>query len=167
MKTKSFIIAMSVFFALGLSFPFEVSARGHRPPAWAPAHGFRAHTRQVYFPKYNCYYDIEHDNYIYINNGRWTVSVDLPIRFRPEYFRNTSYIEMNINSRYPQYYNAEHRARYNVIRHYDNDNRNNYGNQRYYRNDDRGRYKENKHWNNEREREDRHGNGHGRGHNDD
>lgn len=150
MKTKSFIIAISLLLALGLSFPLEVLANGHRPPAWAPAHGFRAHTRQVYFPKYNCYYDIERGTYIYINNGRWTVSVDLPIRFRPEYFRNTSYVELNINSRYPHYFNAEHRAKYNVNNNYYNRNGRYYENNRYYKDEDRGRIKQNKHWNKEK-----------------
>lgn len=155
MKTKSFIIALSVIFALGLSIPIEVLANGRKPPAWAPAHGFRAQTRQVYFPKYNCYYDVVRGNYIYINNGRWTVSVDMPIHFRPEYFRKPSYVELNINSRYPYYFNAEHRVKYS-------------GNKNYYKKDwnyyDEGRKdkykdknKDNKHWNKNKNKKEHHG----------
>ena len=155
MKTKSFIIALSVFFALGVSFPIEVLANGHRPPAWAPAHGFRTQTRQVYFPKYNCYYDVVRGNYIYNNNGRWIVSVNLPIHYRPEYFRNSSYVELNINSRYPYYFNAEHRVRYNANNYYYSKNRNDYENDRYYRVKDRDR--ENKHWKKEKKHKGHHG----------
>lgn len=145
MKTKSFIIALSVFFALGLTFPLEVSAHGPKPPAWAPAHGFREHTRQVYFPKYNCYYDVVRGNYIYINNGRWTVSVNLPVHYRTEYFRTTPYVELNINSRYPQYFNAEHRAKYSGKNYYKKD-RNYYDDGR----KDKKQNKENKHWDHEK-----------------
>ena len=81
MKTKLFTIALSVFFALSLSMPTEVSARNHRVPFWAPAHGYRAQTRQVYFPKYNMYYDIQRGTYISVDNGRWSASLNLPIRF--------------------------------------------------------------------------------------
>lgn len=143
MKTKSFIIALSVIFALGLSVPIEVLANGRRPPAWAPAHGFREHTRQVYFPKYNCYYDVVRGNYIYINNGRWTVSVNLPAHYRIDYFRGTPYVELNINSRYPQYFNAEHRAKYSGYKNSHKKNKDYYD---YGRKDKRkNKYKEKKH----------------------
>ena len=38
------------------------------PPPWAPAHGFRANTRYVYFPEYNIYYDLKLGIYIYTTN---------------------------------------------------------------------------------------------------
>ncbi len=152
MKTKLFTIALSVFFALSLSMPTEVSARNnHRVPVWAPAHGYRAQTRHVYFPKYNMYYDIQRGVYISVNNGRWSASLDLPIRFGNINFRSARYVELNVNSRAPQcynddnYYNDNRRYNYNDRRYseYRRDNRHNDE----YRND-----RDDRRWNNREER---------------
>lgn len=122
MKTKLFTIALSVFFALSLSMPTEVSARNnHRVPVWAPAHGYRAQTRHVYFPKYNMYYDIQRGVYISVNNGRWSASLDLPIRLGNVNFRSARYVELNVNSRAPQCYNDDNY--YNDNRRYNNNDR--------------------------------------------
>jgi len=134
MKTKLFTIALSVIFALSLSMPTEVSARNnHRVPFWALAHGYRAQTRQVYFPEYNMYYDIQRGMYISVDNGRWSASLNLPIRFGNANFRNARYVELNVNSRAPQCYNDDQRGYRSDDRYY-NDNRR-------YNNDDR-RYSE-------------------------
>jgi len=122
MKTKLFTLALSVFFALSLSMPTEVSARNnHRVPVWAPAHGYRAQTRHVYFPKYNMYYDIQRGTYISVDNGRWSASLNLPIRFGNVNFRSARYVELNVNSRAPQCYNDD--IYYNDNRRYNNNDR--------------------------------------------
>jgi hypothetical protein len=131
MKTKLFTIALSVIFALCLSMPTEVSARNHRVPFWAPAHGYRAQTRQVYFPEYNMYYDIQRGVYISIDNGRWSASMDLPIRLGNVNFRNARYVELNVNSRAPQCYNDDQRG-YRYDDRYNNDNRSYNNNDRRY-----------------------------------
>lgn len=51
-----------------LVVPTDVFSQG--PPPWAPAHGYRAKTRHIYFPDQNMYYDIQRGNYIYFNNGK-------------------------------------------------------------------------------------------------
>lgn len=153
MKTKLFTIALSVFFVFCLSLPTEVSARNNRVPFWAPAHGYRAQTRQVYFPDYNVYYDIQRGVYISIDNGRWSASLDLPIRFGNANFRNARYVELNVNSRAPQCYNDDPRDGYRSGNYYYDDDRR-YGNdgRRYYesRRDcrDEDHYRNNRHWNN-------------------
>jgi hypothetical protein len=159
MKTKLFTIALSVFFALSLSMPTEVSARNHRVPFWAPAHGYRAQTRQVYFPEYNMYYDIQRGVYISVDNGRWSASLNLPIRFGNANFRNARYVELNVNSRAPQCYNDDQRAYRSDDRYYDDNTRYNNDDRRYseYRRDNRHdddyRYnKDDRRWNNREER---------------
>ena len=153
MKTKLVTIAFSVFFALCLSLPTEVSARNHRVPFWAPAHGYRAQTQQVYFPEYNMYYDIQRGLYISINNGRWSASLDLPIRFENADFRNARCVELNVNSRAPQCYNDDPRDGYRSDNYYSNDDRrySNYD-RRYYESRRDNRYEDqdrnNRHWNN-------------------
>lgn len=160
MKTKLFTIALSVFFALSLSMPTEVSARNnHRVPVWAPAHGYRAQTRHVYFPKYNMYYDIQRGVYISVNNGRWSASLDLPIRLGNVNFRSARYVELNVNSRAPQCYNDDQRGYRSDDRYYDDNTRYNNDDRRYseYRRDNRHdddyRYnKDDRRWNNREER---------------
>jgi hypothetical protein len=158
MKTKLFTIALSVIFALSLSIPTEVSARNnHRVPFWAPAHGYRAQTRQVYFPEYNMYYDIQRGMYISVDNGRWSASLNLPIRFGNANFRNARYVELNVNSRAPQCYNDDNY--YSDNRRYNNDDR------RYSEYNNRNDRRENQYRNNNDDR--RNNNREGRGnHND-
>ena len=152
MKTKLFTIALSVFFALSLSMPTEVSARNnHRVPVWAPAHGYRAQTRHVYFPKYNMYYDIQRGVYISVNNGRWSASLDLPIRFGNINFRSARYVELNVNSRAPQYYNDDNY--YNDNRRYNNNDRRYSEYRRDNRHNDEYRNdRDDRRWNNREER---------------
>ena len=160
MKTKLFTIALSVFFALSLSMPTEVSARNHRVPFWAPAHGYRAQTRQVYFPEYNMYYDIQRGTYISVDNGRWSASLNLPIRFGNANFRNARYVELNVNSPAPQCYNDDQRGYGSDDRYYNDNRRYNNDDRRYseYKRDNRrdDEYRNNRddrRWNNREERE--------------
>jgi hypothetical protein len=159
MKTKLFTIALSVIFALSLSMFTEVSARNHKVPFWAPAHGYRAQTRHVYFPKYNMYYDIQRGVYISVNNGRWSASMDLPIRFGNVNFRSARYVELNVNSHALQCYNDDQRGyrsddRYYDDRRYNNDDRRYSEYRRDYRRDDEYRNdRDDRRWNNRDERE--------------
>lgn len=47
------------------------------PPAWAPAHGYRA-KQHVYFPDYYTFYDPNRNGYSYWNNGGWAFSSAIP-----------------------------------------------------------------------------------------
>ena len=109
MKTKLFIIALTGFITLGLSIPTEAFSK---PPYWAPAHGYRAHARQVYYPDYNCYFDTQRGSYIYIDNGNWRMSVNLPAYINPYSFRNARRVELELNNFPPERYNREHMALY-------------------------------------------------------
>ncbi len=72
---KTAVIATFLF----LIIPDNMFAQG--PPPWAPAHGYRAKTKHIYFPEQNFYYDIEAHNYIYLNRGRWSISATIPRPF--------------------------------------------------------------------------------------
>lgn len=50
----------------------------YSPPPWAPAYGYRASTRFVYFPEIGVYYDLYHNQYIYPQGGSWMVVHTLP-----------------------------------------------------------------------------------------
>lgn len=87
-------------------------SNGQGPPPWAPAHGFRAKTRHVYFPEYNFYFDIEKRVYIHFQAGKWMVSADLPSRLGNINLRNASKFELDIDIDNPQIYNSEHQMRF-------------------------------------------------------
>jgi len=47
------------------------------PPAWAPAHGYRAKNR-VYFRDYQTFYDPYREGYVYRRNNTWVFSQSVP-----------------------------------------------------------------------------------------
>lgn len=59
---------------------YQGYSSGYRnmPPAWAPAHGYRA-KQHVYFPDYHVFYDPYRGGYSYWNNGHWAFSQSVPM----------------------------------------------------------------------------------------
>jgi hypothetical protein len=49
----------------------------HGPPAWAPAHGYRA-KNHVYFRDYHTFYDPYRGGYVYRSNNKWIFSRSVP-----------------------------------------------------------------------------------------
>lgn len=154
MKTNLFTIVLSVFFALSMSAPIEVSARNHKNPYWAHSHKYKEHTRHIYFPEYNMYYDIQRASYIYINNGRWSVSLDLPIRLGSRNFSNARYVELNGNSRVPECYTEVRNNGYRQEVRCENDDRS-YSDNKHYKKHPHDKYYQNeKKWKNHDDRDD-------------
>ncbi len=78
------------------------------PPAWAPAHGYRAKTRHIYFPKQNIYYDLQKGVYIYTDGKSWDVSVQLPIALKAVDLDLEVQVELDFDTDQPQSKNKEH-----------------------------------------------------------
>lgn len=97
-----------------LFFPTEMFSQG--PPPWAPAKGYRAKTRHIYFPQYNFYYDIQAHHYFYLNNGIWSISVAIPAPFISINLGGATQIQLDYYGGYPYYYNADHCKRYKVVK---------------------------------------------------
>ena len=76
-KSKAFLVILTLIFTV--FFTQDIFSQG--PPPWAPAHGYRAKTRHIYFPEQNMYYDLQKGVYIYYDNGNWQVNVNLPTVF--------------------------------------------------------------------------------------
>ena len=108
-----------------LVVPTDVFSQG--PPPWAPAHGYRAKTRHIYFPDQNMYYDIQRGNYIYFNNGKWSVSVKVPSIFVGINLGRSTQIELDFYGDSPQRYNYSHKTKYKVKKHH-HDHKHNKGN---------------------------------------
>lgn len=108
MKT---IAKTTVLVALFLLITSEVSfAQG--PPPWAPAHGYRAKTRHIYFPQYNMYYDTYRSSYLYLNGRNWAVSATLPSIFVGVNLGNAAQIQLSYNGYDPYRYNQVHVVEY-------------------------------------------------------
>ena len=93
-----------------LVMPADVFSQG--PPPWAPAHGYRAKTRHIYFPEQNMYYDIQRSNYIYFSNGKWSISTRVPSIFVGINLGRSSQIELDFYGDAPQRYNYSHKTKY-------------------------------------------------------
>lgn len=109
MKAKKFIVAFVAMLALTVAAPVETAAT---PPPWAPAHGYRQKTRQIYFPQQNFYYDLNRGVYIYMNGRNWATSVALPTVFRNVNLRFAPQVQMTLHTDRPYVYNQDHRVKY-------------------------------------------------------
>lgn len=97
-----------------LSFPTEMFSQG--PPPWAPAKGYRAKTRHIYFPQHNFYYDIQTRHYFYLNNGNWSISVSIPAPFISINLGGATQIQLDYYGAYPYYFNRDHCVKYKVVK---------------------------------------------------
>lgn len=123
-KTKSLKIFVIVLLLSLFIIPDATFAQG--PPPWAPARGYRAKTRHIYFPQQNFYYDIQTHHYFYLNNGNWTVSVAIPAPFININLGNVAQIQLDYYGAYPYYYNANHCTRYRKVKVYEYDDDDNH-----------------------------------------
>ncbi|MES2811039.1 MAG: hypothetical protein V4670_01080 [Bacteroidota bacterium] len=103
---KTFIITAVLFFIT----TDNIFAQG--PPPWAPAHGYRAKTRYVYFPDQNIYYDLQARNYIYLSGPNWVVKTSLPKLFLGINLGKSSQVELDFYGDRPYRYNTTHVVKY-------------------------------------------------------
>lgn len=87
-----------------------------QPPKWAPANGYRAKTRYVYFPQQNFYYDLKARHYLFLNNGSWSVSAAVPTPFITINLGVVPQVQLNYYGGYPYYYNSDHRVKYKSVK---------------------------------------------------
>jgi hypothetical protein len=122
MKTqalKSRTLKIVTLIALLVTFILPESSYGHgKPPKWAPAHGYRAKTRHIYFPEQNFYYDIQTNNYLYLNNGNWSVSVAIPRPFININLSRAVQVQLDFAGSAPYRYNSDHCVKYKKVKVY-------------------------------------------------
>lgn len=115
--TKSLKIFVIVVL-LSLFIIPEVTFAHGKPPKWAPAKGYRAKTRHIYFPDHNFYYDIQTNHYLYLNNGNWSVSVAIPRPFISVNLSRAVQIQLDFAGSTPYRYNRDHCTRYKKVKVY-------------------------------------------------
>ena len=85
MKAIYQLKGLLVILILTLVFSLDTYGQGKKPtkgpPSWAPAHGYRANTRHIYFPEQNIYYDLQEGVYISLSGDNWQVTASLPSIF--------------------------------------------------------------------------------------
>jgi len=115
MQNKSnfigFVILLAVILVPSVNLFGRVSENGE-PPPWAPAHGYRAKTRHIYFPEYNFYFDLQKNVYIYLSEERWQVSLNLPSIYANINLKDSFTVELEIETDTPQIYNVDHIVKY-------------------------------------------------------
>lgn len=115
-KMKNTFFGLALLLTLAFVLPLEISGQGkvtqNGPPPWAPAHGYRAKTRHVYFPDQNFYFDLQKNVYIYLQGDRWEVSVNLPGIYAGIDLQAAMKVELELNMDSPQKYNGDHIAKY-------------------------------------------------------
>lgn len=79
------------------------------PPAWAPAHGYRAKHRYRYYPYHYVYYDIERGVYFYVEGDNWQVSVRLPSSI---HIGCAKYVTLELETEKPYEHFTEHKKKY-------------------------------------------------------
>lgn len=115
MKKKKSILGVSILLLMIFAFPLDSLGQGKGkggPPSWAPAHGYRAQTKHIYFPDGNFYFDLEKEVYIYLSGDNWKVDVNLPAIFAGIDLNSSLRIELDLQTDTPQRYNAEHLVKY-------------------------------------------------------
>ena len=91
-------------------------SEGHRksagPPPWAPAHGYRAKARYVYFKDYDVYYDHERSIYIVLSGNDWEVTAKLPVVLKGVDLRRAAKVDLDYSGDDPQSLHKVHRRKY-------------------------------------------------------
>jgi len=116
MKRKIGLIGFVVVLVTTLLMPMDVIAQGNKktkgPPNWAPAHGYRAKTRHIYFPDNNFYFDIQKNVYIYLSGDQWQVSLKLPSLFAGIDLKGVVQVELELYTDAPQKHNSQHKFKH-------------------------------------------------------
>lgn len=110
MNTKPFRLIFISLIVVLLTLPLESLQAD--PPRWAPAHGYRAKTRQIYFPDQNFYFDLQRNVFIYFHNGRWVTNVQLPTFYSNVNLFSAPKVELEIRTNQPYRYNKTHVLKY-------------------------------------------------------
>ena len=110
LKALFAILILIAFFSVE-SFG-QGKSKSNGPPSWAPAHGYRASTRQIFFPDENVYFDVQKRVYISLSGSNWQVSASLPSVLSGVDLNVAVKIELDLNTDTPQKYNKEHKEKY-------------------------------------------------------
>ena len=113
MNTKINLTGFAILLILTLTLSLDTLGQGKGgPPPWAPANGYRAKIRHIYFPDHNFYFDVQKNVYIYLSANKWQVSVKLPLLYAGLNLNVLTKVELELDTDLPQKHNANHIIKY-------------------------------------------------------
>lgn len=80
MKTRTLSRTLAAALALACALPLAAWAD---PPPWAPAHGYRAKHRYVYYPSGEVYYAPDSRLWFWLGGDGWSFGASLPLDYQP------------------------------------------------------------------------------------
>ncbi len=80
MKTLKYLVLGLLLHFSTANAQVSVNVNLGTPPVWAPANPVKV--QYYYLPEIDSYYDVPSKKFIYIRNGVWVRSVNLPGRYK-------------------------------------------------------------------------------------
>lgn len=108
------VIGLVGFLPIRSSAQVHVSINIGSQPAWGPV-GYD-YVDYYYLPEIESYYYVPTRQFIYLNNGSWVFSLNLPLRYR--HYDLYSGYKVVMNSPHPYYHFKQHRHQYRRYRGY-------------------------------------------------
>ncbi len=110
---KKLIIALSLFFAMGIANPataqnININTNLDKQPAWGPA-GYD-NAEFYYFPDINIYFDVNSSVFHYLSNSKWVSNQYLPSRYSK--YDLYSMYKVVMNDKQPWLKNKSHKKSY-------------------------------------------------------
>ncbi|MBK0368981.1 hypothetical protein [Flavobacterium agrisoli] len=113
MKTLQLTTALGVLLFAASSMQAQVSVNVNigTPPVWGPA--VSANVDYYFLPDIDVYYDIRQTQYVYLNQGRWIRSRNLPVVYKNYDLRRGRTVVINdYHGRTPYIYHDKHMSKY-------------------------------------------------------
>ena len=105
------IVSMAFFSTQNMDAQVSVSVNFGTPPVWAPAD--RVEVQYYYLPDIDVYYDVPHQQYIYLYNRTWIRASVLPSRCRNYNLRNGNIVYLtDYRGNSPYMYHKKHKLKY-------------------------------------------------------
>lgn len=111
---RTLLVIVILFAGTGIEASAQPGKKGGGPPPWAPAHGYRAKTRHIFFPEFNIYFDIIKGVYIHQDGPRWITTPKVPIVLKGIDLKKKKQIELDLNVDNPHKFNSDHKVKYKV-----------------------------------------------------
>ena len=108
---KIILVIVGLLFITISQAQVSVSVNFGTPPVWAPAD--RVETQYYYLPEIDSYYDVPAERFIYLNNGRWIRSKELPTRYTNYNLRGGKVVYLtDYRGNSPYKYHKSHKVKY-------------------------------------------------------
>lgn len=103
------VLSMTAF--TGCSGPQQLSSRDeYYQPAWAPP--YYSGARYYYFPDIEVYYDLQNEDYVYLNNGQWLFSPSFPTMYSNYDVYSGFIVTLNLKVNQPWFHHQYYVAHY-------------------------------------------------------